>query len=342
MRGLNSKLFVTVLAVLFISVVVFIGSLHALPWLLSRVMGPSDASTFSAESLFAAAGTVTAALGAAVFLVVNYRKQSLNERQDERSVVQGLVQDFNAYAKDLTQQTPQAVAALNGLASTTDQLYWVNPERYDYRQRCVNIFCAFIRSQVVEKRELAEIKQAEAFRIIKEHVELKAEDLESESEDDVPRENWRSCKFNLPELVLYCPLRIENCVFEGQVDLWGAEFERSVYARGVHFERANFNGTTFKGKRNEFNGAVFGAVEFQGNCTFSHTITFDKARFKQGVAFGSQAKGGALSGVSYPGKTKFGGHASFKEVTFNAAANTVFENANFECERDLTSAKFLS
>lgn len=330
---INIMLFINVVAILIISFCALLLLLWGFPELIMRLRGYS----ISPELGITAAISITGGLGAVVLLVINYRKQSLSEKEANYQKKKDLIQAFNDYAKDLTQQTPQAVAALHGLAHTTDQLVTLGDDMKAYKQRCVNIICSFIRSQISEiETKLAEIKQGEAFRIITDHLEKtdsnESNGKEGTSNDENAEEDitsWSGCNFNFSEVTLFAPLRIERCVFKGRVEFWGATFKRSVYANGVHFKDVNFNGVTFEGKRSSFVGATFGKISFQGNCTFNHKVDFSGATFEENVCFHGY-EDDQSNIISYPGKTTFKGATIFKGATFKKGAR--FEKVIFEKE----------
>ncbi|WP_216380378.1 pentapeptide repeat-containing protein [Arcanobacterium phocae] len=278
------------------------------------------------STLLTSAISITAGLGGAVFLVVNYRRQSLDEEKFNVKTERDLISDFNSYATDLSAGVAQTVAALNGLAFTTDKLFRLT-NNDTYKQRCVDIICAFIRSQQSEAEpELAGIKQGEAFRIIKQHVQDSKEESSSST-----------CTFNLAEAKIFSPLRLENCIFNGKVIFWGAEFLRSIYATNATFTDVNFNGTSFKGKRSLFSEAKFHKVSFQRDCLFANGVDFSKATFFQGVKFGYDSDP-SPNAVSYPGKTIFGGPVSFDSADFNGN-NLSFKGAEFYKEATFTDMK---
>lgn len=344
--------FTVVLLTLFILVSAFLlwGSIFGLveltntpPWLLL------DRQSESLSTVTTAALATAGGLGTAVVMTVNFRKQLLEERNELRAIetmkIEEEIRDEEAiarYAEMLaSSSTPKVAAGLLGLSALADKHAQRFSEEQDnvdaFNQSVVNVICAFLRSSCNDEttssereKVSTEVNQSQAVGIIAEHVRVPIRDNES-AEVDVSRMNsWSNCHFDLQETIFLCPVRIERCVFNNQVLLWGARFIRSVYAEGVEFAKANFNGVEFCGERVLFERAKFGYVSFEGNCRFHKDAVFAGSEFERTTYFGSDDK--AKNGkVSYPGSTIFEASVDFSNVYVHE--EIIFYNSQFNGER---------
>ncbi|OKL50490.1 pentapeptide repeat-containing protein [Boudabousia marimammalium] len=322
-------LYLAVFGVLLCSIIIFFSALRGMPIVLD-FFGYEELET---NQLVTISLSITAGLGAAVFMVVNYRKQSLEERKYADSHESELVASFNEYARDLNQQTTQAVAAIIGISYITDKISELGPEHKEtFNQRCVDILCSFLRSQTDEKSpRLAEIKQSEVIKQFRVHT---LEDAEN---------SWSGCTFNLPEIRFFAKLDLRNSVFDGLVDFNGSQFERSIDLSYTKFSTVNFDNTTFMGEKNLFIHTKFrDEITFTGNCKFMHDTYFNEAVFPDQVVFGNSFTPSTRESEEHSNITIFYGNLSFQNAHFGStgSGSAYFNSAMFRDSADFSKAHF--
>ena len=309
------------------------------------------------------AGAVAAGAGAAVALVVSYRKQ--RDAEDSK-----FANDFAAAAAQLGDAAPAVrIAGVYALSALADR-------HHDRRQQCTDALCGYLRlnydaeahsrnlSTTTQSRTLAENGGQETetvtyrpddrevrltiIRTIREHLR-----------DPHSATNWCSYNFDFTD-VTFDGCDFTRATFNGRVSFDGATFsggpvsfrEATFSGEGVSFNNATFNGewvsfnnATFNGQWVRFDEATFngqwvrfGKATFNGQwvrfdeATFNgERVSFDEATFnRKWVTFNNATFNGER--VSFNNATFNGERVSFDEATFNGKWVT-FNNATFNGER---------
>lgn len=299
---------------------------------------------------------VVAAIGAAVALVVNYRRQQHLERDEagRRDQVRLFTERFGAAAAQLGgEQAAVRLAGVYAMAALADE--WEAQ-----RQQCIDVLCGYLRlpyagepdsgyaQTLVEQRQYAEGRvqrtRTTTFRSGERQVRsMISWTIRGHLVPDA-QVSWSDLTFDftgatLPD-VSYDGARFAGmatsfayATFVGPgTNFWGAEF---------HGRYTSFEGARFRAGSTNFDEAMFsGSTSFAG-ARFSRcaTISFAGARFA-----GPEAD---FCGARFGGKrtsfaaVKISGTATFERARFSSK-ETNFDDANFTDETDFRHARFSS
>lgn len=265
---------------------------------------------------------VVAAGGAAIALVVNYRRQQHLERDDsgQRDQVRLFTERFGAAAAQLGGDRPAVrLAGVYAMAAPADE--WDTQ-----RQQCIDVLCGYLRlpyagepppghpDLVVEQRLYAggTIQRTETTTHQAGEIQVRRAIVDTIRHHVQPtaQPNWSSLN----------------------LDFIGATLIDASF-RGARFsgEHTSFDGATFSGQRTTFDGARFsGSTWFRGARFSGKTTSFGGARFSgKHTSFDNATFSAEIT--SFKGATFSGKHTSFSEATFSGEA-TVFSNATFTCK----------
>jgi len=294
--------------------------------------------------------TVAGGVGAAVALVVAYRRQ--------RDIEQGrFVERFGAAAAQLgDHDVAVRIAGVYAMAGVADESAGLR------RQQCIDVLCGYLRlpysselgSNHQSKLVLTEARTGEDGSSTSQeerHLEFRQNDKEVRATivrviGDHLRDHeytWSTCDFDfrttqledvdLSQAVFGGTTRFNDVTFAGDADFYGAKFSGDVEFDGAtFFSTSSFEEVTFSGptsfeevafiKTALFSAATFSGVTSFNGATFTTTAGFD------GATFSSTAKWGAT----------FFGTAAFNAVTFCGDAR--FYGANFSRLAAFNKAKF--
>ncbi|MDN5797047.1 MAG: pentapeptide repeat-containing protein [Intrasporangium sp.] len=316
---------------------VFIGALTLLTYLVLHVwpwgLIVSDGETQAVfVDLVKVSLAVSGGMGAAVALVVAYRRQKHLEVDDagKRSRYAGAAQQLG---------DPQAAVRMAGayaMAHLADE--W--PEQ---RQQCVDVLCAYLRLPwVVDDPASVEptsvtVQRAHPITDGGQHTETRAYNV-LPGEREVRRTLTRIITDHLRDkpAVSWAELRLD---LDGAT-LIDADFSHARLGVGssmrhTHFVgHADFGGATFSGFAGFTEATFTGDAVFYG-AKFSGYAVFDGARFSGDAGFtGAIFSGGAtlFDGARFSGRAGFteaifSGRAGFTEAKFSGPA--VFDGAKF-------------
>jgi uncharacterized protein YjbI with pentapeptide repeats len=301
--------------------------------------------------------TVAGGVGAAVALVVAYRRQ--------RDVEQGrFVERFGAAAAQLgDHDVAVRIAGVYAMAGVADESTGLR------RQQCIDVLCGYLRlpyspEQGANHRTkliLAEPRTADDGSPLgtqEEHLEYRQNDKEVRATivrviaDHLRRHeySWSACDFDFRtahlenvdfgHTVFDGTTRFDEATFSGDAGFGGAafygttRFDEATFSGGARFDGAiffayhayaTFCGATFSGDA-RFGGAMFGyhsgTVSFDG-ATFCATAWFDRATFSRYARF----VGATFSGRAWFDRATFSRYAQFDEATFSGDAR--FDEATF-------------
>jgi hypothetical protein len=241
--------------------------------------------------------TVAGGVGAAVALVVAYRRQ--------RDVEQGrFVERFGAAAAQLgDHDVAVRIAGVYAMAGVADESTGLR------RQQCIDVLCGYLRlpyspelgSNHRTKLVLTEPRTGDDGSLVGQQ----EEHLEHRQNDKVVRATV---------------VRVIADHLRGQECSWSAcDFDfRTAYLEDVSFRSAVFRGTT------QFDGATFSGRALFGGASFSGLALFHGASFSRAAWFG----GATFAGDAFFDKATFAGNAYFERATFSGDA-AVFDKATF-------------
>ncbi|WP_459957524.1 pentapeptide repeat-containing protein [Nocardia sp. IFM 10818] len=322
--GLNRRMHRSALMVSVLAAVVGGLAVAALTyWLLRQLLGVEDVKPNQLD-LTKIALTVAAGLGAAVALVVAYRRQ----RDLERGRFAEL---FGAAARQLGDaDVAVRMAGVYAMAGVADE--FSAPGR---RQQCIDVLCGYLRlpyapdegnSHLVSKSQRIEDSGTAVERVYHYRqndrqvrdtiVRVIAGRLRASAEV-----SWSACDFDF-----------SDAIFED------ADFRYAVFAgRNTRFANAMFVGpraTTFEkarflGKRVTFRGAIFrgAATSFEG-VAFAHSRVDRSERDSAGTTFVDTTFSGP---VTFDGAVFAGARTAFTRAKF-AGTRSSFVNAGFTAE----------
>lgn len=288
----------------------------------------------SANTLVTASLSIAAGIGAAVFMVVNYRKQSLAERTarvaDETRLqrrIDELEVRFNDYAQALSGTPIQASAALRGVTLTSDQLSELDIARAsEYYQRAVDVICSYIRYQGDNKSTHSASGQTIALEILRQKAK------------HTITHNWCGCSYNLRNVQLFTTLDISDCAFNGRLDLNKCIIYGDLEASQSTFHYLDVNDLGVSGNGN-FEDAKFDTFLAEKGFRFEGNLDFTSAVFARSTVLGSpnyyRTDDLDLSNYSLV----VAGEAIFNKAQFKGEV-TAFEGATFVQMADFSNAKF--
>jgi len=312
-----------VLAVLITVTVVVWGGFSRLlrgrwPWQLGGL--DNSASGFQTTQI---ALTVIGGLGAAVALVVAYRRQRDLEqaRFDER---------FAAASGQLGAVTAiERIAGVAAMAALADQ--W-----NAHRQQCINVLCGYLRLPYDPSTGLLK-------SVVSEHTwpvggldmhGRGATGKETRTYEQLP--NDREVRFTVISTITAHLQDFANNSWQGNdFDFTGVTFDGGSFA-GAEFSggTVNFKGATFSGGYVDFSLATFsgGTVNFDGATFSGGTVNFSGATFSGGyVDFLSATFSGGT--VGFRKATFSGGTVGFREATFSGGTVDFGWGATFSGSR---------
>ena len=306
--------------------------------------------------------TIAAGIGAAVALVVAYRKQHLAERQE-------LADAYVAAADQLGHTSPTVrLAGVYALANLADS--WS-----EQRQQCVDVLCAHLRlpwnpepdaehplaTKTIEAVD-ATTKTLYVYPDERGEVEVRKTILRVVAEHLLPDDkrpggmrSWTGLVINLTGAALPS-LDWSRCIIPA-----GARFTMATFTSSAVFTEATFNGdAAFSGAEfqagGRFGGATFGGTawfveaKFGGpatftGATFGQAAEFDRAAFRTMAGFAGVKFCGVagFSGVEFRHSVRFedaafGSSAWFERTKFGSSAN--FDRATVAGDARFTWAKF--
>jgi len=279
-----------------------------------------------AQSLARDAFALAAGVGAAIGLVVTYRRQKSVE--DE-----ALTQRYSSAAEQMGHvKAAVRLAGVSAMARLADD--WEKQ-----RQMCVDVLCAYLRmpcdlSAPDHAHEEERQVRKTVVRLIANHVK----------EKDVSGISWSSLAFDLSGAVLeVAPFngatfsneaRFDGATFSDEATFSGATFsDEATFDWATFSNGATFSGATFSGGAT-FGLATFSSVAWFDGATFSGVATFGLATFSSGATF----DGATFSGVAWFGGATFSNVAWFDGATFSSVA--WFGWASFSNEARFGGATF--
>lgn len=322
--GLTIGGFITAGLVMLVGVYLGVG--HYLPH--KKGAGLSVAQQLTAA--FAAAS----ALGAIVALVVNVRRQDLQERRQTLETDAAFTDRFREAARQLGAAAPaERIAGVYAMASLTDDY----PDR---AQQCVDVLCGYLRLPYDPKTDDLDSRTTD--RIVADGVTIRESTatrpydtqirytivavIRSRTQDATSP--WTGLNYD------FTGARLHNLNLSGsQFSSGRVSFNRATFSG----EAATLGGATFSGKivsfeRATFSGDVtrFGEATFSGEmvsferATFASThVNFARATFSGWVSFSHATFSGEE--VTFNGATFSGLSAAFAEATFSGQRASFFD-----------------
>ncbi|WP_245678158.1 pentapeptide repeat-containing protein [Nocardia acidivorans] len=292
-------------------------------WMLWLALG-AKAETPNQLDLVKIALGITAGVGAAVALVVAYRRQRDSERGRFAEV-------FGAAASQLgNTDVAVRIAGVYAMAGVADEF-----SARGRRQQCIDVLCGYLRlpyapdegaSHLVSKSQRIEdagtgVERIYHYRQNDRQVRETIVRVITERLRRSAEVSWSACDFDF-----------SDAVFEN------ADFRYAVFAgRSTRFTNASFTGgreTTFEGasflgKRVSFRGAMFrgGSTSFE-HVKFTHTRVERYERDTSGTTFADATFGGT---VNFDNAVFGGARTEFTRTTF-AGERSGFANARFTAE----------
>jgi uncharacterized protein YjbI with pentapeptide repeats len=287
--------------------------------------------------------TAVAGVGAAVALVVAYRRQ--------RDVEQGrFIERFGAAAAQLGDADPAVrIAGVYAMTTAADEATTTGR-----RQQCIDVLCGYLRlpyspktgasdvTEVVTKQGHLDADEAQSSQEVTTHRKVRQNDrvvrttvvnviaahLRESAEN-----SWSTCNFN------FSGVHFEDASFRKAAFLGAADFEDAVFAGDIDFSGATFGrGALFENAR--FAGcALFTDTLFNGHTDFSSTrfkkiVDFRRAQFDFKSVF-DKAK---FTGVGIFLNARFGGETTFAGTSFDG--HVFFREAQFTGRTDFRKALF--
>ena len=240
--------------------------------------------------------------GAAVALVVNYRKQSVLESET-------LTRRFSDFTNQLADD--RYPVKLAGVYS----LYRLADEWDEQRQQIIDVLCGYIRQPWPDENDQQTTK------------------VELEGRQTILREMVARMKEDCVFTKGNYHYDFRGATFKSDTSFAGAIFTGDAWFGEATFtDDARFAGTTFNGYAG-FTEATFNGVAGFGSATFNGVAGFTEATFS-GAGFGSATFNGV---AEFTGAT-FNGYAGFREATFNGVAG--FTEATFNGVAGFREATF--
>ncbi|WP_433020076.1 pentapeptide repeat-containing protein [Kribbella sp. CA-294648] len=295
------------------------------------------------EVLKLALGLVAAG-GAAVALVVNYRRQQHLERDDagRRDEVRLFTERFGAAAAQLGGARPAVrLAGVYAMAALADE--WDTQ-----RQQCIDVLCGYLRlpyagepppghpEMVVEQRQYAggTIQRTETTTHQAGEIQVRRAIVDTIRQHLQPtaQPSWSNLNFDFNGAILI-DASFRGARFAGE----RTSFDRTTFSGNT----TSFAGATFSGGNTSFHEAMFSAevtwfdgatfsaeITWFGGATFSAEITrFNEATFSGKITWFNEAtfsgKTTSFDEATFSGKT-----TSFDRVTFSGKT-TSFNEATF-------------
>ena len=263
--------------------------------------------------------------GAAVALVVNYRRQQVLEEQNQRDYRENLTKHFSDFTNELADDKPPLKLA--GVYS----LFRLADEWKEQRQQIIDVFCSYLRLPWPDKESLILIPGEERRTKINpewttEHTvrqTILREMVKRMQKDGTFME--AAYTYDFTGATFYGDAYFIRAIFSGDADFTGATFSGDAYFMGATFARVSlFVKTTFSGD------ARFGAIDVIGGpdsdggpATFSGDAYFMDCMFEKKAQFW---------------KTTFLGKVYAFRAIFNERAN--FTNVTFDQSLEMNLAKF--
>ena len=297
--------------------------------------------------------TVAAGVGAAVALVVAYRRQ--------RDIEQGrFVERFGAAAAQLgDHDVAVRIAGVYAMAGVADEATGLR------RQQCIDVLCGYLRlpyspelgSSHQSKLVLTEPRTADDGSPLEgghqeRHLEYRQNDKEVRATivrviADHLRDHeysWSACDFD------FRTAHLEDVDFRGTAFRGTTRFDKATFSGSAKFRAAKFSGPAgfvkakFSGPagfvKAKFSGpAGFDKATFDGDAgfvkaTFSGSAGFDKATFSGPAGFVEATFSGPAGFV----EATFSGPAEFRAATFDGPAG--FDKATFDGDAGFVEATF--
>lgn len=327
------------LALLVASLAAWIG----VSWLLARQWPwrPFGQAASQTDILKISLGVV-AALGAAVALVVNYRKQRHLEHDEagRRDLVRLYTERFGAAATQLGgEQAAVRLAGVYAMAALADE--WEAQ-----RQQCIDVLCGYLRlpysgepppghpESISELRHYADgrIQRTEVSRFRQGERQIRraiTEVIRQHLQKDAPF-SWGSYHLDLSDATL--------------ID---ASFQGAHFQGTIHFDRAtfvgeypNFTECVFSGSYTSFDGAVFksGHLQFSSAKFSGSEVTFTSAIFDSKDTNFDDTTFSAVH-VAFDDAVFQSGHLNFSQARFSGQ-KTSFTTASFPCYASFSTAIF--
>ena len=288
--------------------------------------------------------TITAGIGAAVALVVAYRRQ--------RNLEEGrFLERLATAARQIGDREPIVqFSGLYALVALANEPSATAARQTDRRQQCVSVLCAYLRLPYSEGAH------------------------ESLIEEVVHKQTWTNSRGNIEETRTYGVRPADREVRRTIIRIISENLQPSASItwsnlsldfHGVVFDVGDFSGAVFSGPRTDFRNAhfttgnvFFNEAQFTGGNTYfnaahftSGNVSFSGAQFTGGnVDFGNaQFTGGDVyfndaqftgSHVSFSGSYFRGGAVDFSGARFDAG-NIYFNSTQFAgSEVDFSASKF--
>lgn len=280
--------------------------------------------------------TVAGGVGAAVALVVAYRRQ--------RDVEQGrFVERFGAAAAQLgDRDVAVRIAGVYAMAGVADESSGLR------RQQCIDVLCGYLR--LPYSPELGSASHRTKLVLTGPRIEATGAPFGQQEEHLEYRQNDKQVRATILRVISDHLRNHEYSWSKCHFDFSGACLEDANFLDAVFGGRAHFDDVTFSGST-LFAGATFcgtawflrasfsGAAHFT-RVTFSDTAWFEKVAFSDYTSF-NETK---FSGAAVFGDVTFSGNTFFDDVAFCDEASFAFStfsgNAHFERVRFSGDAKF--
>jgi uncharacterized protein YjbI with pentapeptide repeats len=297
-------------------------------WILGRLIHTS-AKAADPIDITKLSFTVAAGVGAAVALVVAYRRQ--------RDVEQGrFVERFGAAAAQLgDHDVAVRIAGVYAMAGVADESTGLR------LQQCIDVLCGYLRlpyspelgSNHRTKLVLTEPRTGDDGSPLgqqEEHLEYRQNDKEVRATivrviADHLRDHeysWSACDFDFRTAHLE-DVDFDHAVFAGTTRFDGATFSGPALFDWATFSgHARFDEATFSGH------ARFAKATFSGDALFDEATISGQARFEEAT----------FSGHARFAKATFSGHALFDEATISGHAG--FDEATFSGDAGFARATF--
>lgn len=260
--------------------------------------------------------TVAGGVGAAVALVVAYRRQ--------RDIEQGrFVERFGAAAAQLgDHDVAVRIAGVYAMAGVADESTGVR------RQQCIDVLCGYLRlpyfpeSNHQSKLVLTEPRTGDDGSSLgqqERHLEY--------------RQNDKQVRATIVRVIT------EHLQHDHEYSWSAYDFDfRNAYLEDADFSHAVFGGTTRFGGATFPGGASFAGVRLSGWASFYQATFSGEANFLGATFPGTATFGATFEGDANFGGAEFSGSATFPGATFSAWAN--FDVAMFSGTAHFGGAKF--
>ncbi|MGB7868791.1 MAG: pentapeptide repeat-containing protein [Mycobacterium sp.] len=263
--------------------------------------------------------TVAGGVGAAVALVVAYRRQ--------RDIEQGrFVERFGAAAAQLgDHDVAVRIAGVYAMAGVADESTGLR------RQQCIDVLCGYLR--LPYSPELGSNHQSKLV-LTESHT---GDDGSSNSQQERHLEFRQNDKEVRATIVRVIGDHLRDHEYSWSTcdfDFRSAQLQDVDLSRAVFGGTARFNEATFAGDDTRFNEAKFSGDASFGGATSAGTAWFIGAAFAYDTWFG----GATFAGDAWFGGATFAGTAWFKEATF--AGTTSFIGATFAGDTWFMEATF--